>query len=329
MITHMNKIAVIGAGSWGTTLAILLSEKGHDVKLWTRKEELAREINQSKENIKYLKGIKIPDNIEADTSLKNVLKDSELILSAVPAQFTRNVMKDIKPFYRDQIVISASKGIEHGTYKRMSEVIAEELDTRKVAAISGPNHAEEVSKKLPTASVVGCEDRKIGNKVSSVFTTESFKVFPLDDIIGVEVCGALKNITAIATGVCDGLGFGDNARASIITLGLTEMNSFGRLMKAKRETCYGLAGVGDLIATCASRHSRNRFVGEQLAKGRTMDQIKEDMHGMVAEGVYTTKSVYEFANTNGIKMPLTTQAYEVLFNNKNLKKAIKDLLYSV
>src|SRR3989338_8193625 len=247
----MKKISVIGAGSWGTTLAVLLGEKGFDVKLWTRREELANEIESSRENKQYLPGIKIPSNVIAEHSLGNCIESSELIITAVPSEFLRNVMEEIKPY---------------------------------------------------------------------------FKLYQLNDVAGVEICGSLKNISAIATGVCDGLGFGDNARASIITLGLMEMNNFGRHFGAKRGTVYGLAGVGDLIATCTSRHSRNRFVGEQLAKGKSMQEIKKEMHGMIAEGIPTTKAVYEHSKKHDIEMPLTQQVYEVLFENKNIRQAVKDLL---
>jgi glycerol-3-phosphate dehydrogenase (NAD(P)+) len=209
----------------------------------------------------------------------------------------------------------------------MSQVLEEELPSHvKVVALSGPNHAEEVSRKIPTASVAASKDLEGLKTVKEVFSTNYFKVYPLDDVTGVEICGAIKNITAIATGVCDGLGFGDNARGAIITLGLTEMNRFGRVFGAKRATCYGLAGVGDLIATCTSKHSRNRFVGEKLAEGKSLEEIKKEMHGMIAEGIKTTEAVYEFSVKHNLDMPLTTQAYKVLYEKKDLNKAIADLI---
>ena len=322
----MKKISVIGAGSWGTTLAVLLGNKGFDVKLWARREELANDIESKKENAQYLPGIKIPGNVIAEHSLKNVMADSDMVITAVPSEFLRNALKEIRPYFSNQIIVSVTKGIEHNTGKRMSQVIEDELGKVKIAVLSGPNHAEEVSIKMPTASVVASKDRKTCKIVAESFATQYFKQYQLNDVAGVEICGALKNISAIATGVCDGLGFGDNARASIITLGLTEMNNFGRHFGAKRGTVYGLAGVGDLIATCISRYSRNRFLGEQLAKGKKMTDIKKEMHGMVAEGIPTTKAVYEYSRQHNIDMPLTHQAYEVLFEDKNLKQAIRDLL---
>ena len=320
------KIAVIGAGSWGTTLAVLLGEKGFDVKLWARREELANEIESKKENVQYLPGIKIPDTVIAEHSLKNALNSSEIIIIAIPSEFLRNSIKEIKPYFKSQIIVSVTKGLEHHTCKRMSQVIEEELGRAKIAVLSGPNHAEEVSIKMPTASVIASKDKKACKIVSETLATPYFKLYQLSDVAGVEICGALKNISAIATGVVDGLGFGDNAKASIITLGLMEINNFGRHFGAKRGTVYGLAGVGDLIATCTSRHSRNRFAGQELAKGRTIEEIKKEMHGMVAEGIPTTKAVHEYSRQHKIEMPLTQQAYEVLFENKNIKLAIEDLL---
>ena len=321
------KIAVIGAGSWGTTLAILLAEKGHDVKLWARREELANSIGSLKENKQYLPGIKIPNNLIADSSLKNAIDGSDMIINVIPSEYVRETLRQIKPYFNGQIIVSATKGIEHSTGKRMSQVMEDELGSdAKIAVLSGPNHAEEVSKKMPTASVVASKNKKTANIVAGAFATPMFKMYQLNDVAGVEICGALKNISAIATGVCDGLGFGDNAKASIITLGLTEMNNFGRHFGAKRGTVYGLAGVGDLIASCTSKHSRNRFVGEQLARGKSMEDIKKEMHGMVAEGIPTARAVHEYATKHNIRMPLTHQAYEVLFNNKNINAAIKDLL---
>ena len=320
------RISIIGAGSWGTTLAVLLGEKGFDVKLWARREELANEIESKKENKQYLPGIKIPSNVIADNSLKNVLDASEIVIISVPSEFLRKTIMEIKPYFKNQIFVSAAKGIEQGTAKRMSQVIEEELGKAKIAVLSGPNHAEEVSAKMPTASVVASKDMKSAKIAAECLATPYFKLYCLNDIVGVEICGALKNISAIATGVVDGFGFGDNARASIITLGLMEMNNFGRHFGAKRGTIYGLAGVGDLIATCTSRHSRNRFLGEQLAKGKKIDEIKKEMHGMIAEGIPTTKAVYECSKKYSIEMPLAQQAYEVLFENKNIRQAVKDLL---
>jgi glycerol-3-phosphate dehydrogenase (NAD(P)+) len=320
------KIAVIGAGSWGTALAVLLGEKGFDVMLWARREELAKEIDAKKENAQYLPGIKIPDTVIAEHSLKDALDSSEIIITAIPSEFLRDTTKKIRPYFKNQVIVSVTKGLEHHTCKRMSQVIEEELGKANIAVLSGPNHAEEVGIKMPTASVIASKNKKVCGLVSETLAAPSFKLYQLNDVVGVETCGALKNISAIATGVVDGLGFGDNAKASIITLGLMEMNNFGRHFGAKRGTVYGLAGVGDLIATCMSKHSRNRFLGQQLARNKPIAEIRKEMHGMIAEGVPTTKAVHEYSMKHNIEMPLTRQAYEVLFENKNLKQAIRDLL---
>lgn len=321
------RIAVIGAGSWGTTLASLLGDNGHDVHLWARENEVVDEINNQRKNSIYLKGVKISGNVKASSSLKEVVTGAEIIVSAVPAQFTREVAKKYSEFIgKDAVVVNVSKGIELGTFKTMSQVLKEELKNAKIAALSGPNHAEEVSRKIPAATVVASENSEVLLKLKETFQTDYFKVYPHDDIIGIEICGAVKNITAIATGVCDGLGLGDNAKGSIITLGLREMSLFGRHYGAKRRTFYGLAGVGDLVATCTSKHSRNRFVGEKIAEGKSLEEIKEEMHGMIAEGVKTVKAVYEFSKKHNIDMPLTHQAYKVIYESKHIKEAVKDLV---
>ena len=321
------RIAVIGAGSWGTTLASLLGDNGHDVHLWAREKDVVDEINSQRKNSIYLKGAKISGNVKASSSLKEVVTGAEIIVSAVPAQFTREVAKKYSEFIgKGAIVVNVSKGIELGTFKTMSQVLGGELKKVRIAALSGPNHAEEVSRKIPTATVVASENEEVLFKLKETFQTDYFKVYPHHDIVGIEICGAVKNITAIATGVCDGLGLGDNAKGSIITLGLREMSLFGRHYGAKRRTFYGLAGVGDLVATCTSKHSRNRFVGEKIAEGKSLEEIKEEMHGMVAEGVKTVKAVYEFSKKHNIDMPLTHQAYKVIYESKHIKEAVKDLV---
>jgi len=316
-------IGVIGAGGWGTTLANLLASKGYKVKLWAYEKEVVRDINEKRENSKFLKGIKLSSNLKATNVLEEAYTDKEILVSAVPSGFLRGVFKQIS-VSKDTIVVSVTKGLEDITFKRMSEILEEELNA-KVAALSGPNHAEEVSRKIPTATVIASK-LDVLDKLKDVFETDYFRVYPHEDIIGIEICGAVKNITAIAVGVCAGLKLGDNAKASIITLGLTEMNNVGRVFGAKRKTVYGLAGVGDLIATCTSKLSRNRFVGEKIALGMDFLDIKKEMNGQVAEGVKTAKAVYDLSVKEGIDLPLTTQVYNVLYEKKELKKAIKDLI---
>lgn len=323
----MGKISIIGAGSWGTTLAILAAENGYGVTLWSRERESINSIIRERENKKYLPGVKIPKNVCVEASIEKAASNADIIISAVPAQFTREISRKYAKHINCGIVVNVAKGIEVGTYKRMSEVLKEELPEEiSVVSLSGPNHAEEVSRKMPTATVIASKNINCLESVKKIFHTDYFRVFSHPDIIGVEVCGALKNIAALATGVCDGLGYGDNAKASIITIGLMEIGTYGKFLGAKRATCYGLAGVGDLVATCTSKHSRNRFVGEKIAEGKKLESIKKEMKGMIAEGIETTRAVYEFSKKNNLYMPLTEQSYQVIYKNKDLKEAISDLL---
>jgi len=324
---NSKKIAIIGAGSWGTALAVLLGEKGYDVILWARRKELAQEINRRRENSQYLKGIALPHSVMATSAMEEAAK-SELVIFAVPSEFLRRTANAFsRHMQKGAVALHVVKGIEFGTGKLMSQVLEEELGKSvKISALSGPNHAEEVARKLPTATVIASRDIRISIELAGIFNTKSFKAYPLDDVKGVEICGAVKNIVAIAMGVCDGLNFGDNAKASILTLGLSEMSILARSLGAKRETCYGLAGVGDLVATCYSLHSRNRFVGEQLAKGKSREQIGKEMHGMIAEGIANTHSIYDLCRKNNINTPLITHAYKVLYGKMDLRKAIDELL---
>lgn len=324
----MEKISVIGAGSWGTTVANLLAKKDYPIKLWTREEEIYQSIKNKKENLHFLPGIKLSNNIYPTQSLKEAVDGSNIIITAVPSQFLRSIAKQFSKYIsQEAIVVNLSKGLETKTFKRMSQVLEDEISKVKIIALSGPNHSEEVSRCMPTATTIASNDHESLKIIQKIFTTDYFKVYMHDDIVGVELCGAFKNITAIATGVCYGAGFGDNAIGSIITLGLYEMSKLCTFLGAKRATCYGLAGVGDLVATCTSLHSRNRFVGNLIAKGKPLEEIKHELKGRVAEGIETTKAVYELSRKNNIDMPLTTEIYKVLFEKKNLKEAISDLIY--
>jgi len=317
----------MGAGGWGTTLANLLSEKGNKVTLWAYEKETVEEIKNQRTNSKFLPGVSLSGSIEPITDLNQAIQGNELIITAIPSEFLRNTAKQMAKFIaKDQIILSVTKGLEDITFKRMSEILEEEIPQAKIAALSGPNHAEEISRKLPAATVIASRHPDILPKIKELLETNYLKIYPHDDIIGIEICGAIKNITAIAVGVCDALKLGDNAKAAIITLGLTEMSQVGRFFGAKRSTFYGLAGVGDLVATCTSKHSRNRFVGEKIAEGKSFEEIKKEMHGMIAEGIKTTKAVYDLAQKQKIDLPLTTQVYKVLYEKKELKKAMKDLI---
>ena len=326
----IKKISIIGAGSWGTALAVLLAEKDYSIKLWCRRKELAEEINKNEENKQYLKNIKISNKVTATSSIEDSSKNADLIVFCVPSDFLRDTAKAFSKFIKKgTIVMHTAKGIEASTGKLMSKVLEEELNVNDVAVLSGPNHAEEVANKLPTATVIACKNEGISKSLCNLFKTEYFKPYAHDDPVGVEICGAVKNIIAIALGVCDGLNFGDNAKASILTLGLSEMSLIAHKFGAKRMTCYGLAGVGDLVVTCYSSHSRNRFVGEMLSKGKNIENIKNEMHGMVAEGIKNTKTIHDICRKINVEAPLITQTYSVLYQGVNLKKAIKELLNTV
>src|SRR3989338_3257329 len=326
----ISKISIIGAGSWGTALAILLAEKGYKVSLWARRKGLAVEINKKRENSQYLKNIKIPANIIATHSMKDAAENSDMVVFAVPSEFLRHTAKSFSGFIKkNMVVVHVVKGIEENSGKMMSQVLEEELKKEDIAVLSGPNHAEEVAYKLPTATVIASKSKNITELVAEVFYMPYFKTYSHDDVTGVEICGAIKNIVAIAIGVCDGLKLGDNAKASILTLGLSEMGIIARKFGAKRETCYGLAGVGDLVAKCYSHHSRNRFVGEELAKGKSMEQISREMHGMIAEGIKNTKEDYKLCKHKGIETPLIAHTYKVLYDGMDIKEAIGQLLDSI
>jgi len=322
-------ITIIGAGSFGTALALILSGKT-TVSLWTRRAELAQHINTTRTNT-YLPDVKLPASVSATSSLEDCLRGSTLVIFAVPSLYMRETLRKAAPFITmDMSLLHVVKGLEEGTGKLMSEVIKEEVPFDiPLAVLAGPNHAEEIVKGLPTATVIASSHKKTRESLCTLFSTPSFKTYPHDDVIGIEVCGAVKNIIAIAIGVCDGLRSGDNAKGSILTLGLAEMNGIARAFGAKRATCFGLAGVGDLIATCFSAHSRNRFVGEMMAKGKNLDQIRGEMHGMVAEGIRTSRTLHELCTRKSISAPLTTQTYRVLYENVNLRDAINDLLSMV
>lgn len=330
MGTKTPAISVIGAGGWGTTLANLLASKGFPVKIWAYEEETARNINYKNENSQFLPNITLSPRIFAYTELEKVIPNADILIFAIPSTFVRSMAEKIAPLFissKEYKLVSVSKGLEYATFKLMSEILREVLPNNvKIAALSGPNLSREVAMGQPTATVIASIHPEILEELVELFHTSTFKPYALTDERGIEICGAVKNITAIAVGICDGLGLGDNSKASIITLGLTEMNRIGQHFGCDRKTFFGVAGVGDLIATCSSKLSRNRTYGQKLAEGKTLEEIREEMHGMVAEGVWAAKSVHLFAQQNGIILPLTTQIYHILHENKAMKDAISDLL---
>lgn len=340
----MNKtrISVIGDGGWGTTLAILLSKKGFRVTLWGAFPEYSDYMNKKRVNIKFLPGIKIPKDIKITADLKYALENKELVILAVPSQYMRRVLKKIKKanYLPKTIFVNVSKGIEIGSLKRMSEVISEELGNVKLALLSGPTIAHEVACGISTVAVLACADKKIREYLQAVFMTNRFRVYTNDDLIGVELGGSLKNVIAIACGISDGLGFGTNTKAALLARGLAEISRLGQAMGAKVKTFSGITGLGDLVTTCISSYSRNRFVGMQIAKGKTLKQIQKLMqasacsprgeaqgrHTGIAEGVPTTKSAYALSLKYKVDMPIIKEINSVLYKNKPALKAVDDLM---
>lgn len=320
------KVSVIGAGGWGTTLAILLCEKGNDVIMWEYFPDYARVLAEKRENIKFLKGVKIPDKIDITGDLKKAVESSDTVVMAVPSHAFRQVLGNIKVFdYKKKFFISVIKGIEQKTLLRMSQVAKDVLGKVKFAVISGPSHAEEVSRKVPTAVVAASDNKALAKEAQELFYTDNLRVYTNSDVTGVELGGSVKNVIAIAAGILDGLGAGANTKAALITRGLAEMKRLGKALGAKEATFFGLSGIGDLVVTCESGFSRNRTVGEQLGKGRKLKEILSGME-MVAEGVKTTESVYMIAEKHRVEMPIIREAYEVLYKDKPPKQSIMDLM---
>ncbi len=321
--------AVIGAGSWGTTLALLAAAKGEPVRLWARNPNVVAYMNAERESPRYLPGATLPPQITVTSSLKEALDGESVILHVVPSHVTRDVARDYAPHLAaDSVVISCTKGLEHGTHKRMSEVIGEETN-RTVGALSGPNHAEEIVRGQPTAAVIAHPDLATAERVTRILETNSFKAYPRRDLVGTEVCGAYKNVVALAAGMADGLGWGDNCLACLVTLGVDEMVALSRVMGGDDRTVQGLAGIGDLVATSTSRHSRNRRFGRELARGVSRKDIERGMHGMVAEGVRATKAFYDFAQEEQLELPLTRVVHAIVYEGVAVMDGVEELLARV
>lgn len=326
----MGKLAVLGAGSWGIAVAVLLSNKGYDIALWEFDPEEAEKLAALRELPAKLPGIKIPPKIQITNDLSESMNGSQGVILAVPSHTMRQTAKSISELLSPKVtfIVSLAKGIENNTLCRMSEVLVQELPgpyTYHVSTLSGPSHAEEVSREIPTTVVAASYRSEVAALIQETFTTSSFRVYTSGDLIGVELGGSLKNVIAIAAGVLQGLKLGDNTIGALMTRGLAEMVRLGRKLGADPLTFSGLSGVGDLITTCISKHSRNRYVGEQLGLGRKLSDILGSM-SMVAEGVKTTRSAFELARIHNVEMPITTQMYNILFEDKEPAKAVHDLM---
>lgn len=322
----MSKVTFLGAGSFGTALGILLAKKGNEVALWDRDEQVVHDINVNRKNDRYIKGLTLPSNVTAYEKIEEALADSQYVVLAVPSHIIRTLCRSIKDIINEKsIVISIAKGIEEGTNLRLSQVIKEELPTNPVVVLSGPSHAEEVSIGIPTTVVVTSTEMEYAEKVQDLFMDQSFRVYTNDDIVGVEVGGAVKNIIALAAGVLDGIGYGDNAKAALMTRGMTEIARVGVAMGGKAETFFGLTGMGDLIVTCTSVHSRNRKAGLLIGSGKTMDEAVAEV-GMIVEGIKACRAFYDLKEKIGVSMPITDIAYKVLFHNKKPEEAVIELM---
>lgn len=321
-----SNVAIMGAGSWGTALAILLHNAGHNVTLWTRSREDADTINMERENKKYLPGATIPDGLECFTDQEKTLHNKELVVLAIPSQYIRENIKKISNLLTSgKIIVSVSKGIEENSLARLSQVILDVIPDAKVAALSGPSHAEEVARNIPTTVVAASEDIEVARKIQDVFMMPAFRVYTSLDLIGVEIGGALKNVIALCAGISDGLGFGDNTKAALMTRGLTEIARLGQALGAKKQTFAGLSGMGDLIVTCTSMHSRNRRAGILIGQGKKLEDALKEVK-MVVEGVRTTKASFELSKKQGIEMPIVEQAYKVLFEGEDPRQAVTNLM---
>jgi glycerol-3-phosphate dehydrogenase (NAD(P)+) len=321
----MSYIAVIGAGSWGTTLANLLSQKGSDVSLWVYEKDLAEEIERTRVNKLYLPDIRLPETIRVSHQIDEVVNKARYILNVAPAQYTRAVFKEISPYLSNEsIIISASKGVERKTLMTISSVL-KELTGHEVAALSGPSFAKEVIKNLPTAVTLATENRNTGFLLQEVFNTSAFRVYTHDDILGVEIGGALKNVIAIASGISDSLSLGNNARASLITRGLAEITRLGVAMGAVEKTFAGLSGLGDLVLTCTSALSRNYTLGIKLGQGMKLKDILEQTVSVV-EGVETAESAFELSKKYNIEMPIVEQVSKIIYEGKDPVLAVSDLM---
>lgn len=322
----MAKVSVFGAGSWGTALAILLTENGHDTILWSHRKEQAEELEREREHREKLPKVLLPEKLEITADLEAALKERDVLVLAVPSVAVRSTAKKMRPYVKEgQLIVNVAKGIEEHTLTTLTDMIEEEIPGSCACVLSGPSHAEEVSRGLPTTCVVGARSRETAEYLQNIFMSPVFRVYISPDILGIELGGALKNVIALAAGTADGLGYGDNTKAALITRGITEISRLGIAMGARADTFYGLSGIGDLIVTCASRHSRNRKAGFLMGQGRTMEEAMKEVN-MVVEGVYSAKAGLELSRKYGVEMPIIQQVNRVLFEGKNPAEAVKELM---
>lgn len=322
----MARISVLGAGSWGTALALLLHNNGHEVILWSALGEEIDVLREKRENVSKLPGVKIPEAIDITTDLERSLRDADVAVLAVPSPYIRSTCKRMAPYMKKgQRIVNVAKGVEEKTLMTLSEIIEQELPGAEVSVLSGPSHAEEVGKGLPTTCVVSSRRRETAEYLQGIFMSPVFRVYTTPDMLGVELGAALKNVIALAAGTADGLGYGDNTKAALITRGIAEIARLGVKMGARVETFYGLSGIGDLIVTCASVHSRNRRAGYLIGKGYSMEEAMTEVQ-MIVEGVYSAKAGKELAEKYEVEMPIIAEVNKVLFEGKSASEAVIDLM---
>ena len=322
----MAKVSVLGAGSWGTALSLLLCKNGHEVTLWSALEDEVRMLCEKREHESKLPGVRLPEDMKITADLEDSLQDPDVAVLAVPSPFTRSTAHRMASFVKKgQIIVNVAKGVEEHTLMTLSEIISEEIPQADVCVLSGPSHAEEVGKGLPTTCVVSAEKRETAEYLQGIFMSPVFRVYTTPDILGVELGGALKNVIALAAGTADGLGYGDNTKAALITRGIAEISRLGTKMGARAETFYGLSGIGDLVVTCASVHSRSRKAGYLMGKGYTMQEAMDEVK-MVVEGVYSARAAKSLAEKYQVEMPIIEEVNKVLFEDKPAADAVRDLM---
>jgi len=322
----MSNVSILGAGTWGCALAILLSGNGHEVSIWTKIEGEARSLNENRKSMKNLPGAELPEQVKITLDLEEACKEKDLIVMAVASPYIRQTAKAASPFMKaGQIIVNVSKGIEDKTLHTLSAVIKGEIPQADIAVLSGPSHAEEVSRGVPTTIVVGAESRETARYIQDIFMNELFRVYTSPDIIGIELGGSLKNVIALAAGVVDGLGYGDNTKAALMTRGMAEISRLGMIMGGKMETFAGLSGFGDLFVTCTSKHSRNWNAGYLMGQGLSMEEAMKQVN-QVVEGVNSAQAALALANKYDVEMPIVEQINLVLFSAKSPKDALSDLL---
>lgn len=322
----MSKIGILGAGTWGTAIGILLSDNGHDVTMWSKIEKEAKDLDESRDNIKNLPGAILPKEVKITLDIKEACNDKDIIVMAVASPYTRIISKEAAPYIKEgQIVVNVSKGLENGTLLTLADIIKDEIPQAEVAVMSGPSHAEEVSRRIPTTIVVGSSCKETAHFIQDVFMNDVFRVYTSPDTIGIELGAALKNVIALAAGIIDGLGLGDNTKAALMTRGMAEISRLGIEMGGRMETFSGLSGMGDLFVTCTSKHSRNRNAGVLIGQGYSMEEVAKKVNQAI-EGVNTAKAALTLARKYNVEMPIVEQINMVLFEGKSAADAATDLL---